>query len=175
MKPKCSKYLPSFSSSIPCPIHSKIIQNGFLFTSCLGTCGLFMYHLRSRSQSLGIFFFFLAHAKHPMQQPHAEVFETQIGRSGSQKLCFEAFLQRVLSKKVFLPLIKKALSFLILLSVLDSFPKLLILIRCGEISSCLFNQSMVVFWCSSLSATTFYVCTCVLLSEFLEKDRKCTW
>lgn len=57
-------------------------------------------------------FFFLAHMKHHMQQPHAEVFETQIGRSGSQKLCFEAFLQRVLSKKVFLLLIKKALSFL---------------------------------------------------------------
>lgn len=144
MKPKCSKCLPSFSSSIPCPIRNKIFQNGFLFTSCLGTCGLFMYHLRSRSQSLGIFFF-LAHAKHHMQQPHAEVFETQIGRSGSQKLCFEAFLQRVLSKKVFLLLIKKALSFLILLSVLDSFPKLLILIRCGEISSCLFNQGRVLF------------------------------
>lgn len=57
------------------------------------------------------FFFFLAHAKHHMQQPHAEVFENQIGRSGLQKLCFEACLQRVLSKKVFLLLIKEALSF----------------------------------------------------------------
>lgn len=62
-----------------------------------------------------------------MQQPHAEVFETQIGRSGLQKLCFEACLQRVLSKKVFLLLIKKALSFSILFSVLDNFPKLLFL------------------------------------------------
>lgn len=85
-----------------------------------------MYYLRNRSQSLGIFFF-LAHAKHHMQQPHAEVFETQIGRSGLQKLCFEACLQRVLSKKVFLLLIKKALSFSILFSVLDNFPKLLFL------------------------------------------------
>lgn len=56
--------------------------------------------------------FFLAHVKHHMQQPHAEVFETEIGRSGSQKLCFEAFLQSVLSKKVFLLLIRETLSFL---------------------------------------------------------------
>lgn len=78
-----------------------------------------------------------------MQQPHAEVFETQIGRSGSQKLCFEACLQRVLSKKVLLLLIKKALSFSVLFSVLDNFPKLLFLMRCGETNSCFCYQGMV--------------------------------
>lgn len=144
MKPKRHRYLPSFSPSAPYSIPSKILHNGFLFTSYLGTCRLFMHHLRNRSQSLGIFFF-LAHAKHHMQQPHAEVFETQIGRSGSQKLCFEACLQRVLSKKVFLLLIKKALSFSILFSVLDNFPKLLFLMHCGETNSCFCYQAMVLF------------------------------
>lgn len=81
-----------------------------------------MYCLKNRSPSLEIFF--LAHAKHHMQQPHAEVFENQIGRSGLQKLRFEACLQRVLSKKVFLLLIKKILSFSVLFPVLDNFPKL---------------------------------------------------
>lgn len=140
MKTKGRRYLPSFSPPTSYSIPSKILHNGFLFTSYIGTCR----YSETGLKVWGIYFF-LAHAKHHMQQPHAEVFETQIGRSGSQKLCFEACLQRVLSKKVFLLLIKKALSFSILFSVLDNFPKLLFLMCCGETNSCFCYPGMVLF------------------------------
>lgn len=108
---KCSVWSQTATAidllSVLPPCLAKFFPVAFLLRP---TCRLLMCRLKNRSPSLEIFFF-LAHAKHHMQQPHAEVFENQIGRSGLQKLCFEACLQRVLSKKVFLLLIKEALSF----------------------------------------------------------------